>query len=322
MSQRSRFRQIVPIVQTALALVCGGWGVWLRNSVLSRPFWGDLTGWDSTARFHVWPWPLKFVTVLNMPAFLAGGLVSVLLNLAWPNLREWASYLLILPLVAFLWHWIGLWLDQRLSSDRSRYTAVLSFVVICAIAASVPENIGGHVSFVLLGIMIWFLALWGAGRIRPDIAAMESSGRSWKVLDKTRFLLALMEELAGNAHVSFEGDLANLKLLNLAGVSQEPTDILRRNTLRPKLDFAIVPLETHTSKSIIAAIGGTIPRAIIHIQIEKNGVLQFGAYDNFHPECISFGPAVTPQIIDSLVGQKLIRPFTERRPSRPLPRSV
>ena len=42
-------------------------------------------------------------------------------------------------------------------------------------------------------------------------------------------------------------------------------------------------------KRIIAAIGGTIPNAIIHIQIEKDGLLQFGAYDNFHPECIHFG---------------------------------
>jgi hypothetical protein len=146
---------------------------------------------------------------------------------------------------------------------------------------------------------------------------METSGGFWKVLDKTRLLLALMEELAGNAHVLFEGKLASLKLMNLGGASQEPNDVLRRNTLSPKQDFIIVPLEASMSKNIIAAIGGTVPSAIIHIQIEKSGVLQFGAYDNFHPECIAFGPAVTPQIMDSLVGQKLIRRFTEERPARP-----
>jgi hypothetical protein len=45
-------------------------------------------------------------------------------------------------------------------------------------------------------------------------------------------------------------------------------------------------------RTIIAAIGGTVPGAIIHVQIEKDGQLQFAAYDNFHPECIHFGSAV------------------------------
>lgn len=128
-----------------------------------------------------------------------------------------------------------------------------------------------------------------------------------------------MEELAGNAHVSFEGELDRLKLLNVAGASQEPTDVLKRNILWPKQDFVIIPLEPHMSRSVTSAIGGTVPNAIIHIQIEKDGLLQFGAYDSFHPESIVFGPAVTPKIVELLVRQKIIRPFAERRPSR-LPR--
>lgn len=68
---------------------------------------------------------------------------------------------------------------------------------------------------------------------------------------------------------------------------------LKRNTLRPKQDFVIVLLEPSTVEKIIPAIGGSVPKAILHIQIEKNGVLQFGAYDNFYPECIFFGSAST-----------------------------
>jgi hypothetical protein len=67
------------------------------------------------------------------------------------------------------------------------------------------------------------------------------------------------------------------------------------------------------AKSIIAAIGGTVPNAIIHIQIEKDGLLQFGAYDNFHPKCIYFGSAVNEAVIESLVSQGIMRPYTERR---------
>src|SRR5579859_671594 len=145
---------------------------------------------------------------------------------------------------------------------------------------------------------------------------MQGPFKFWKVQDKRRLLLALMEELAGGAHVSFEGDLQGLKLSSFPGVSGEPTAALKRNTLQPKLDFAVVPLEPSMGQKIMAAIGGTVPRAIIHIQIEKDGQLQFGAYDNFYPECIYFGSGVKEGVIQLLVSQNIMRPYTERRPRR------
>jgi len=42
-------------------------------------------------------------------------------------------------------------------------------------------------------------------------------------------------------------------------------------------------------RQIIYAICGTIPGAIIHIQIEKDGQVRFGAYGNFYPESIYLG---------------------------------
>ena len=66
---------------------------------------------------------------------------------------------------------------------------------------------------------------------------------------------------------------------------------------------------------VIAALGGVIPRAIIHIQIEKSGRLEFGAYDNFHPECIFFGSAVREAVIERLASQEIIRPDKGHRKS-------
>ena len=63
---------------------------------------------------------------------------------------------------------------------------------------------------------------------------MEGPFKHWKVLDKRRLLLAMMKELAGGAHVSFEGDLRGLTLLSIPGASEEPTTALKRNTLQPK----------------------------------------------------------------------------------------
>jgi hypothetical protein len=42
-------------------------------------------------------------------------------------------------------------------------------------------------------------------------------------------------------------------------------------------------------------------------QIEQNGVVQFAAYDTFHPECIFFGAGIEPKLIQSLVTEGVIR---------------
>jgi hypothetical protein len=126
----------------------------------------------------------------------------------------------------------------------------------------------------------------------------------------------MMEELAGDAHISFEGDLGALHLSSIPGASQEETVALKRNTLWPKQDFMVLPLEPSTIMIIVSAIGGTVPNAIIHIQIEKGGTLQFAAYDNFHPQCIVFYPAVKQAILESLVSENIMTPYTERPPHR------
>jgi hypothetical protein len=136
---------------------------------------------------------------------------------------------------------------------------------------------------------------------------MRNEGTRWLARDKRRFLLAIMEELAGNAHISFEGDLRNLRLSSLPGASETETAALKRNTLWPRQEFVVLPLELSTGKVILSAIGGTVPGSIIHVQIEKAGVLEFGAYDNFHPECIYFRGGVRLEFLESMVSQGLLR---------------
>ena len=135
---------------------------------------------------------------------------------------------------------------------------------------------------------------------------MKTLASLWLVHDKSRLLLAIMDKLAGNAHISFEGNLSNLGLLRFPGASEEATGVLKRNTLWPKQDFIVVPLESSMSKAILSAIGGVVPRKIIHIQVEKASILEFGAYDNFSPGCVFFGSAVGQELIESLVSQGVL----------------
>jgi hypothetical protein len=49
--------------------------------------------------------------------------------------------------------------------------------------------------------------------------------------------------ISGNAHMSFEGRLNHLRLASIPGASEEETFVLKRNTIWPKQDFIVVPLE-------------------------------------------------------------------------------
>ena len=115
-----------------------------------------------------------------------------------------------------------------------------------------------------------------------------------------------MEELAGDAHISFEGNFDGLRLLAIPGAVGEETEALKRNTSWPKQDFAVVPLEAGSSDTILAAIGGALPRKIIHVQIEKAGLVVFGAYDQFQPGCVHFGAIVDRRFLEALVSQGVI----------------
>ena len=82
---------------------------------------------------------------------------------------------------------------------------------------------------------------------------------------------------------------------------------LKRNTLLPRQEFVIVPLDSSTISAIFSKIGGTISKSVLHVQIEKNGRLEFGGYDNFNAECMFFGSAISNAFLDSLVSEGLLR---------------
>ena len=149
MSRNTRFRVLLGLVQTFMAAVFGGFGVWQRSQILNQSLWGDQTLWDSTARFHVWPWPLKFAVITNLPAFLGSNLLLVPIRLLWPTAPE-AMDLAVLPLVFLLWYWLG----GRLKGKTHSNAFLALFTAACTVGALLPL---GYVGYVPYGVMVWIV---------------------------------------------------------------------------------------------------------------------------------------------------------------------
>ena len=129
--------------------------------------------------------------------------------------------------------------------------------------------------------------------------------------DKPGLLAAMMRALAGNSRISFEGDLSGCDFSRIAGTSVDETECLRRATIYPRQDFVGCPLEPETIKPILAEVlpEARVVHQIMHIQIEKDGRIAFGSYDNFHPECIVAGPGVPMALLEQLQASGVLRSF-------------
>jgi hypothetical protein len=129
--------------------------------------------------------------------------------------------------------------------------------------------------------------------------------RYWLVArDKPGLLVAMMRALPGDAHISFEGDLSRCsRLFGLPGASPSETEILHRQTIYPVLDFVVLPLEPETIRPILDEVlpEGRAVHHIIHTQIERKGQMEFGAYDNFHRDCVVCeGDSVSRELLEKL----------------------
>jgi hypothetical protein len=74
----------------------------------------------------------------------------------------------------------------------------------------------------------------------------------------------------------------------------------------------VLPLEQDTVQPILDVVlpDRRFMDDIVHIQIEKKGRLEFGAYDNFHSECIVCFLGVSTDLLDKLRTNGVIRSWT------------
>jgi hypothetical protein len=139
------------------------------------------------------------------------------------------------------------------------------------------------------------------------------SGYWIKVWRKKEFLRRVMMELSGAAQLSLEGDLSRGRFPESMVIGKDETPVLKRSTVDPVLDFLRLSLEPETVEPIFDAIMALgLRKAIIHLQIERGGVLQLGAYDHFHPDCVISGPGISASFLSELRSAKVVREFEEK----------
>ena len=125
---------------------------------------------------------------------------------------------------------------------------------------------------------------------------------------------ALITHFTGGAYLSLEGDLSrcNEDIQCILGAEQEPRPPLTRHTLSPTLRFVILPLEASTTDAIITRILPRIGMAhnIVHTQIAREGLLVFGAYDNFHPKSTWVSAQIPRSMLEELQDRGVLKGFS------------
>jgi hypothetical protein len=127
-------------------------------------------------------------------------------------------------------------------------------------------------------------------------------------------LLAMMSAVAGSdARISFEGRLSQTELIGIEGVSfEEKRKLIREGISFPLLDFLVLPLTSQMIPKIEKAIMSKITfsyEELVHIQIEKQVLLAFGAYDGFHEECVIASSAIPIALLSQLVRDRVLESY-------------
>jgi hypothetical protein len=144
-----------------------------------------------------------------------------------------------------------------------------------------------------------------------DIMTSSQPGFRLHTKHKPELLFAVMQTLAQkNARISFEGGLSHTELAKIAGASLNETEVLKRNTISPRMDFLVLPLTPETVPEIENAIVSKVAfkdyAGIVHVQIERQGSLAFVVCDQFHEDCVWVSEAIPHTLLASLVKNRVL----------------
>lgn len=126
-----------------------------------------------------------------------------------------------------------------------------------------------------------------------------------------KLLEALVDVFGTDARLSLEGDLSQCHVHRIPVVSTEPQGVLVRNTLWPRQDFIIIPLNAettnHIKRYILPTVG--IRNRVHHVLIESGEQLVFASYDWFGEDSVWVSKEVTEEVLAALVESRALRRY-------------
>lgn len=134
------------------------------------------------------------------------------------------------------------------------------------------------IGLVVLGLLWW----WVRRRWQPGNEDAEP-GWYFSIEDKHVAVHQLCSLLAGEGTwLMLEGDFRPAELSKLVGATSEVPEGLRRHTIWsfPKEKVAALPLREGHTDELDLQLAPLLDR-VTHLQIARNGALDFGAYDSF-----------------------------------------
>lgn len=164
MTANLRFRMLVAVMGTAIFEGFGTMGLWQRSHILSQPLFMGQTLWESTARFHIWPWPFKAAAIWALPAFVSGSIVMTPINLLFAGLPEPAALLPAGTLALVLWYWVASKIE--VFSPAIRWASLGVFLALSLTGALLPLGFTGWLPF---GALAWCVAVFLLRRSRRNL---------------------------------------------------------------------------------------------------------------------------------------------------------
>jgi len=129
-----------------------------------------------------------------------------------------------------------------------------------------------------------------------------------KVKKPVLLIGAIIRELCEKAYLSIEGNLTKIDRECIKVYSEKETSLLKRNTLKPLKDFIILEINEDTKDEILRmleVIG--IKKNVLHLQIENDGELILGAYDNF--EFVGTSKQINEDTLNKYIQKGIIKSY-------------
>jgi hypothetical protein len=117
-----------------------------------------------------------------------------------------------------------------------------------------------------------------------------------------------MSELVGG-QISFEGDLSACEFPESLVVGRKESPLLRRLTQRPRQDFVRIRLTATSLALLFAQVQHQLLTNIIHVQIERAGVLELSSTDYFEAWQAFVGPGVPQSLLEEMKEARIIADF-------------